>query len=164
MRATHLATFFYGSGRSSMKQHFCSNSWRVSMAAITSAAALFTVIRPRGSAWRHRGYRNGHHPLCGPSYRRYHFVFGANPVVHPRFVKVLLECRQREARLLSSTRLARPVSSVLPLSQLPFHDRRRRRVASCVSPMWVAMLPPSGAKCLLNNNGVDPVFAAHRRL
>ena len=91
------------------------------------------------------------------------FVFGANPASnHPRFVKVLLECRQRggkvivinPAREAGLVRFASPAnfrSMIAGGGEVASHYVQPHVGGDVAFTVGVA-------KCLLDNNGADPLF------
>ena len=165
MRATHPGrSFFYGSGRSSNEAAFLLQL----LARIHGCNHINSC-----SFYCHQASGIGLSATVGTGtatirYADLHtadtiFVFGANPASnHPRFVKVLLECRQRGGKVIV-VNPAREAGLVRFASPANF----RSMIAGGGEVASHYVQPHVGgdvafivgvAKCLLNNNGVESLF------
>ena len=165
MRATHPGrSFFYGSGRSSNEAAFLLQL----LARIYGCNHINSC-----SFYCHQASGIGLSATVGTGtatirYADLHtadtiFVFGANPASnHPRFVKVLLECRQRGGKVIV-VNPAREAGLVRFASPANF----RSMIAGGGEVASHYVQPHVGgdvafivgvAKCLLSNNGVESLF------
>ncbi|MEC8453507.1 MAG: molybdopterin-dependent oxidoreductase, partial [Pseudomonadota bacterium] len=168
MRATHPGrSFFYGSGRSSNEAAFLLQL----LARIYGCNHINSC-----SFYCHQASGIGLSATVGTGtatirYADLHtadtiFVFGANPASnHPRFVKVLLECRQRGGKVIV-VNPAREAGLVRFAS--PGNFRSMIAGGGEVASHYVQ--PHVGgdvafivgvAKCLLNNDGVESLFISN---